>query len=244
MAESRKSKTSPHKFSCQMRDHSEWSVLTEDELNFLNLKKVCRKYARGVVVIHEGDSCRGIYCVESGLIGIRKTNADGNSVLLGRLAGAGSTFGYRPLLAKENHRASAEIMKESIICFIEKKAVWELLSHNPNLGLKFLQMATRDLGKAEEEILQLSTLDLRTRFVHLLLVFMKHYGTVSRDGMVKLELPLSRRDLAAMVGARPETITRVIRKIEEDGIAEFSGRMVTIPEVLRLHKEIEHEHHI
>ncbi len=73
---------------------------------------------------------------------------------------------------------------------------------------------------------------------------MKHYGTVSRDGMVKLVLPLSRIDLAAMVGARPESISRTIRKIEEDGIAEFSGRMVTIPEIGRLHEEIEHDHHI
>ena len=73
---------------------------------------------------------------------------------------------------------------------------------------------------------------------------MKHYGTVSRDGMVKLELPLSRRDLAAMVGARPESISRAIRRLEDDGIAEFSGRMVTIPEVGRLHEEIEHEHHV
>ncbi len=238
------SKTSPHKFSCQMRDHSEWSVLTEDELNFLNSKKVCRKYVRGDVVFHEGDPCRGIYCVESGLIGIRKTDVDGNSVLLARIAVAGSTMGYRPLLAGENHRARAEVMEESIICFIEKKAVWELLSHNPNLGLKFLQIATRDLGEAEEAIFQLSTLDLRTRLVHLLLVFMKHYGTVSRDGMVELELPMSRIDLAAMVGARPESFSRIIRKIEADGIAEFSGRLVTIPEIGRLHEEIEHEHHV
>jgi len=244
MAENKKSKKTHHKPFCRIRNHSEWNVLSEDEMVFLNSKKVCMEYAHGEVVFHEGDPCHGIYCVESGLIGIRKTDADGNSVLLGRLAEAGSTLGYRPLLAGEDHRASAEVIKESTVCFIGKKAVWELLSHNPNLGLQFLQIATRDLGEAEEEILQLTTLDLRARLVHLLLVFMDHYGTVSSDGVVKLELPLSRPDLAAMVGARPESVSRVIRKIEDDGIAEFSGRMVTIPEVERLHKEIEHEHHI
>ncbi len=239
-----KSKIGPDKLSHRMRLHSEWNELTEDELNFLSSKKICKKYARGEMVFHEGDACRGIYCVESGLIGIRKADADGNSVLLGRLAEAGSTLGYRPLLAGENHRASAEVMKESTVCFIEKKAVWELLSHNPNLGLRFLQIATRDLGAAEEEIFQLTALDLRARLVHLLLVFMDHYGTVSRDGTVRLELPLSRPDLAAMVGARTESVSRAFRKIEDDGIAEFSGRMVTIPNIERLHKEIEYEGHL
>src|SRR3989338_513938 len=185
-------------FTCQMRNHSEWSVLTLRELEFLDSKKVCRQYARGEFVFHEGDPCRGIYCVERGLVGIRKADAEGNSVLLGQLAESGSTLGYRPLLAGENHRAGAEVLKESTICFIDKSSVWELIGHNPNLGVQFLRVASKALGEAEEEILKLITLDLRTRLVHLLLIFIKHYGTILESGAVMLELPLSRPDMAAM----------------------------------------------
>jgi len=231
-------------FMCQLRSRSEWSVLSDEELERFNAGKVCRKYAKGEELFGEGDPCRGIYCVESGLIAIRKMDAEGHSVLLGRLAEAGSTLGYRPLLAGELHRGTAEVIRDSFVCFLDKSVVMELLGHNPSLGLKFLKMASKELGDAEEEIFQLTTLDLRTRLSHLLLVLIDRYGNTTADGAAFLELPLSRPDMAALVGARPESVSRVIHKLEEDGVALFSGRKVNIPQLDRLHMELEHEHHI
>ena len=52
-----------------------------------------------------------------------------------------------------------------------------------------------------------------------------------------IELPVSRRDLASMIGTRHETISRIIGRLETDGIAYFSGRQVTIPNVETLRAE-------
>jgi DNA-binding Lrp family transcriptional regulator len=43
-----------------------------------------------------------------------------------------------------------------------------------------------------------------------------------------MELPLSRRDLASMIGTRHETLSRIISRLEEDGVARFSGRTVHV----------------
>ena len=55
-------------FTCQARGRTEWCVLSDEELEVVNNGKVCREYMPGEMVFHEGDDCRGIHCIEQGLI--------------------------------------------------------------------------------------------------------------------------------------------------------------------------------
>ncbi len=230
-------------FTCQARERSEWCALSADELKRLNGAKSVREYLPGEVLFHQGDLCRGIHCFESGMVGIRKIDADGNSVLLG-LVYPGDTLGYRALLTATDHKVSAEALKTTSICFIDSATVRALLKENPALGLQFLQRAAKDVDDAEEKFLQSVTLSVRARFAHLLLVLRDRYATTSDDGTFWLELPISRQDLAAMIGVRPETMSRTIRQFEEDGIAQFSGRTVRVPQVDSLLDQIEPESYL
>ncbi len=232
--------TGPNCFTCQVREKTEWCVLDETELNLINAGKVSRKYLPGETIFFEGDSSEGIYCIESGLVGVRKSDADGNSVLL-FLASPGDTVGYRSLLAGEEHKSSAEVLEPSTVCFIDQTTVRELLTHNPSLGLRFLQRASKDLGDADERILHNVSLSVRARFAHLLLVLIDQHGSKSDDGSSNLNLPLSRQDLAAMIGTSPESMSRTIKKLEDDGVAKFSGRSVHIPTLENLLSEIDPE---
>src|SRR5664280_282212 len=76
-----------------------------------------------------------------------------------------------------------------------------------------------------------ATLSNRHKLVHLLLVLVQRHGHQHTNGSQSIELPVSRRDLASMVGTRHETISRIIGRLETDGVAYFSGRQVTIPNV-------------
>ncbi len=66
------------------------------------------------------------------------------------------------------------------------------------------------------------------------------YGVAGEDGALNLELPLSRQDMAAMIGIRPESMSRAIRSFEEDDIAHFSGRRVHVARIEDLIRELEH----
>jgi CRP/FNR family transcriptional regulator len=130
------------------------------------------------------------------------------------------------------------VLKRSVVCFIKKPLVRELIKQNPELGLEFLQRASRTLGDAEEKFFENVTLSIRARLCHLLLIFKDHYGTTSENGEVSFDLPLSRQDLAALIGARPEAMSRIIKKIDDDGVVLFSGRTVKIPQIDRLADEL------
>ncbi len=234
-----KSATSVNCFTCQARGRTEWCVLTEEELALVNQGKVSRQYLRGDVIFHEGDECRGVHCIESGLVGIRKLDAAGKEVLL-RLSHPGDTMCYRSFLAGNDHNNSAEALEQSVICSVSGATVRSLLNKNPSLGLRFLKHAARDLDDAEEMVLQSTTLPVRARFAHLLLVLKDRYGVTGEDGALVLELPLSRQDMAAMIGIRPETLSRIIRSFEEDDIAHFSGRRVHVARIEDLIRELDY----
>ena len=234
-----KSATSVNCFTCQARGRTEWCVLTDEELALVDQGKVSRQYLPGEVIFHEGDECRGVHCIESGLVGIRKIDVGGNEVLL-RLSHPGDTMGYRSFLAGNDHNNSAEALEPSVICLVGGGTVRSLLEKNPTLGLRFLKHAARDLDDAEEKVLQSTTLPVRARFAHLLLVLKDRYGVTGEDGSLVLELPLSRQDMAAMIGIRPESMSRTIRSFEEDDIAHFSGRRVHVARIKDLIRELDH----
>jgi len=220
-------------FTCQNRERSEWCALTDKELDLLNRAKTDRELAPGTPLFHQGDDCVGVYCIQSGTISIEKVDASGNRVVLS-LAQPGETVGYRFFLAGDaTYGATAVAIEPSTACFIDNATIQSLLTANPALGLQFLRKAAADLNAYDERLMINATLTMEQRFLHLLLVLIDRFTerTETAADSVHFKLPLSRRDLAAMIGVRPESMSRIIRRTEDEGIARFKGRDVVIPRV-------------
>ena len=211
----------------RMAQGTEWSVLTREEIEIFNENVICRIYDAGETIFYERDDCKGLYLVEDGLVGVRKIDVEGGQVLI-RLANPGDTLGYRPLLAGEKHRAGADVIQRARICFLPKTITNRLFISNPELGAGFLQRTAQALGAADERFFETVTLPARVRFIHLLMLMRKNYGSIIEDGSLSLELPLTRRDIASMLGIKAESLSRVVRDIESEGLAHFSGKRIKV----------------
>ena len=227
----------PVELKCKVEEDSEWRTLNGDQIDLFNAAVICRSYKAGETVFMQDDPCKGLYIIESGMIAVRKMDSDGRTAVI-RLGYPGDSLGYRPLLAKENHRASAEVTKDSRVCFVDAKATWELISKNPDLGLRFLERTAKALGEVESRFFEVAALSVRVRLVHLLILLRDKCGRFSTDGTLILELPLTRQDMASMIGARPESVSRAFHELKEDGLAQSSGRQVHVTEYARLIEEL------
>lgn len=225
-------------FTCQNRERSEWCQLSRDELGLLDRAKTCNTYKPGRVIFYQGNPCVGIYCVEEGTVALRKTDADGNTMIV-RLAMPGETLGYRAYFADEPYSCMAEARTTARICFIDRAALSKLLAMNPMLGHTFTQHIAKDLRRSEESRLRTTALSVRARLAHLLLALKERYAQVDSDGAIRIDLPLARQDIASMLGSRPETIARTIRSLEDDGVARFDRRHVVVDDLDCLLDEIE-----
>ncbi len=217
-------------FGCATRNTSEWSALVATDLVSLDEHKICADYPAGRAIFTQGATCRGIFCVSLGVIALRKSDARGKSVLV-RLVTAGETLGYRSFFAGGDYSCTAETMTPARVCFVDKEAVNAIIQRNPVAATAFLQRMAFDLLDAEETQLNQVTMSTRGRFASLLLRLRDEFGVTADDGTITMRIPLSRQDTAAMLGTRPETLARLIRKFEDEGVARFDGRSIVIPDV-------------
>jgi CRP-like cAMP-binding protein len=225
-------------FECQSRNRAEWCQLDASDLAVLDRNKVSTHYEPGQTLYRQGDTCAGVYIVERGTVAERRDDAQGNSAVI-RLRHAGDTLGYRDYFTGNTCSNSAVALADCSICFIPRHSVRALLDRNPSLGLRFLRRLADDLTSAEDTILRNVALPMRQRLVHLLLTLKDHYGEMGEDGVLRMELPLARQEIASILGSRPETITRTIHGLEEDGVAVFSGRAVIVADLDKLLDELE-----
>lgn len=223
---------------CHVRQKSDWRDLDEAATGAIERARRRREYGSGEVVFAQGSANDGVYCVSGGTVGIRRLDSNGNSVLLG-LAYPGDTIGYRSFLTGSEHRTSAEALGPSVVCHLGAAALSGVLAAQPGLGLRFLERSIGELEYAHDAMFRQATLSNRLKLVHLLLVLVRRHGRAQPGGAHAIDLPVSRRDLASMIGTRHETVSRIIGRLEDAGVAHFSGRQVTIPDVKALAAEID-----
>ncbi|HUI94166.1 MAG TPA: Crp/Fnr family transcriptional regulator [Xanthobacteraceae bacterium] len=223
---------------CHVGRRSDWHDLDEASLALLERGRRRRDYGSGEVVFAQGARNAGVYCVSGGTVGIRRLDSNGNSVLL-ELAYPGDTIGYRSFLTDSVHKTSAEALGPSVVCHLDRATLTALLAANPAVGLRFLKRSINAVETAHDTMFRQATLSNRHKLVHLLLVLVGRHGHRLANGSQSIDLPVSRRDLASMVGTRHETISRIIGRLETDGIAHFSGRQVTIPSIDALAAELD-----
>ena len=228
----------PSCFDCQSRHRTEWASLTGADLELIDRAKTCNVYEPGQVVFYEGNACLGIHCVEAGSVKLRRSGPKGDDVVVG-LAGPGDTLGYLAYFGDRGYTSTAEALAPGRICFIDRAAVKALIHRNPAVGLAFLRRLSDDVDRSEEERVKALSLPLRARAAHLLLVLKDRSASADEQGRLTIELPFSRRDMAAMLGTRPESLSRLIRVFESDGIAHFGTREVMVPDLDVLLDELE-----
>lgn len=216
----------------QLMDSPEWNVLKKAEIQLVEKAGIIRKYDSGELIFDEGDVCQGIYIIKNGLVSVHKAGLDGNSSLL-RVVQPGDTLGYRALLSKQNHRASAEALEPTTTCFLEKSVVIRLLQNNQTLRLKFLKKVAMELGDAQGRFHESVTLSVKTRLMLLLISLYDKSDGIRENGKLMMELPISRRDLASMLGIRGESLSRAIHDLHDEGLVHFMDRHIEMRDAVR-----------
>jgi len=128
--------------------------LTKRELNKMKEAMARRKFAKGEVIIKEGDEGDRFYGIVSGEVAVEKKDPSGKTAVLARL-GPGAGFGELALVDKEKRSATCRAESEVETVEITRADFEKLLSENKNMERKMLRalliMITqrlRDTGKS------------------------------------------------------------------------------------------------
>lgn len=205
---------------CVSRVHI-FSTLKEEAFKKISEIIVTRKYKKGQVLFFEGDVEDKLYIVNKGKIKVYKYNKEGREQIL-HILSDGEFVGDMSLLKKGKFQFNAEALEDTYICTIAKDDFDRIITSNPEITLKILEVLHDRLINLENLIQNLSTKDVEVRIASMLKSFAENYGVKQEDGIM-IELPLNREEMANYIGVTRETISRKLTALQEEDIIELIG---------------------
>lgn len=186
---------------------------------------------RGVIFL-EGDPCPGFYVVKSGRVKLVRISRDGKEQII-KILQPGEILGMEVFYDGKRYANTAIVMDDSELCFIEKGAFFRILGEYPTISRKIIIALSKELNDAYERIGDMGLKTAREKMAHLLYTLAKDYG-VMVDGRVRLNLNLSRLEIAELLGITQETSIRLLKAFKEEGILEIRRKEIIIKSMKRL----------
>lgn len=212
---------------CAFYEGSIWRPVEARALPALKRGFTRKDLAEGQLVYAQGDENRGVLCVSAGLIAVRTLQPDGATTLI-KLAYPGDIIGYRSFLAHAPHKTEARALIPSRVCIVAQRDANNVIGGNLAVLKRITSRCVSEIDRNRERIVSASVKSNRDRLRDLLLRLMARHG--QRDGdHLFMQLPLSRSDLADLIGVQRETMSRLFRQLKEDGVLAVSGRRIVMP---------------
>lgn len=213
-------------------------VLDNTEMESILNSHGPRSIRAGETIFAQGETIGGMLCIVDGTVAIHRSHNKDQSSLL-RLRDSGSTLGLDALFGSGVHTTSAVALTNCTVVEIEASKLCSLMSTSPELFRKLMAQLAFALQDSDEARVNAVHLQVRARLAALLLALRDRHGQVDESGNLRIKLPLSRRDMASAIGTRPESLSRAIRALENDDVAQFSGKHVLVQDLDDLLDEVE-----
>lgn len=222
-----------HCEDCPSRGKGIFCELEAASLNELSKQKVTNVFKKGQTLFMEGNPPYGLYCVSEGNIKVTKMGPDGKDTIV-RIATAGDVIGHRSIFTDQHYKATATALDDSNVCFVDKKYILKLVQNKPSVACNLISRLGRDLGASEDKLASFSQKNVRERVSELLLLLKQSHGVEHESGGTRLDIKLTREEMASLVGTATETLIRIISELRDEKIVEQQGKSIVIVDEERL----------
>ena len=193
-----------------------------------------RRYQRGEVVFHEDDHGDRMHIIVEGTVKISITSEDGREKNIA-LFNPGECFGEMALLDGSNRSATATAMEALETLVLMRDDFQAFLTENPQVAADITNLLAQRLRNVNQMLVDTAFLDVPTRVAKQLLTLAASYagGADTSDPPV---VPLGQDELASLVGASRETVSRALTSYRRMGILTTSHRRIVINDMKGLER--------
>jgi CRP/FNR family transcriptional regulator len=186
-----------------------------------------RIYGRGAVVFHEGHMARGIYVLSSGRAKVSISSADGRKLII-RIANGGEVLGLYAGMTGRPFEATAEMVEGGRVDFISREDLLRLLGQQQSFRLDLVEMFSRQFSDFVDHtrMLALSESALE-KLARLILRWGRDFGERTGEG-VRVQIVLTQEEIAQIIGASRETVTRLFSALKRDQIIRVKRNALLI----------------
>ena len=194
-----------------------FAVLTENQLELLTSVVSRKSFPRSTTIIAAGDMTDSLYVIISGRLKVMMTDDDGGEVILAIL-GPNEFFGEMGLLDDAPRSASVVAIEPCELLSLSKKDFKKCMAENFEMTMTVLRGIVKRLREADKKIGSLALMDVYGRVARLLLEMSE-----TIDGQKVVTKKLAKQDIAKMIGASREMVSRVMKDLQTGGFIEVKG---------------------
>lgn len=206
--------------ACAIRNRAICADLDETEIGLLNRIGRRRTLSAGEQLLWEGDDAILVANVIEGVLKTSTQTADGKEQILGLVYA--SDFLGRPF--GETTPYGVEALTDAHICVFRRKDFDRFTREHPRLEHKLLERTLSELDRTRRWMLLLGRMNAGQKVATFLLELADRIGTKGKDGTAGLVLPLSRQQIADVLGLTIETVSRQLTSLRSEGLIDLPSR--------------------
>ncbi len=181
-----------------------------------------RRYRKGTILIHEGDTGDTLFILLSGRIKIYSTDSHDKEITFG-VFGAGEYVGE---MALDGGTRSANVVTQlpSACSVITRSTLLSFIAQNPEFALTLLSKLIRRLRQATEDARSLAFVDVYGRLTRS----MQEMAVAQPDGTSRISERITHQEIASRVGCSREMVSRILKDLQNGGYITVVDRRITL----------------
>jgi len=205
-----------------------FASLGEEQLRMLTAMVTRKSAPRSTTIMAGGDPTDSLYIVLSGRLKVMMSDSEGKEVILAIL-GPGEFFGEMGLIDDEPRSATVVTIESCELLSIAKREFKKAMAENWQMTEAVMRGLVKRLREADRKIGSLALLDVYGRVARLLLDMAEN---VDGEKVVTKRLP--KQEIAKMIGASREMVSRVMKDLQTNGYIEIRGMTIVVRDTIVL----------
>ena len=200
-----------------------FSTLTQAQAESVADSVVQRRFKRGVCIVVQGKKSICLAIVLTGRARVVTTDTRGREVILATM-NPGDYVGEMSLIDNQPHSATVRAEVQTDVLILGRTEFARCLPENTSMAYAVMRGLVQRLRHADRKIESLALMDVYGRVARALLEF----AQPDKDGVLTIKDRVSRQDVAKMIGASREMVSRVMKDLEDRGFIEVTEEGSTV----------------
>ena len=183
-------------------------------------------YPKGATLFVEGQEPRGVFILCAGRVKLSTSSADGKTLIV-RISDPGELLGLPATLTGTPYELTADVLEPALVNFISRIDFLKFLGENGEVGLRVAQQLGETYRTAIAEMRSIGlSHSAGERLARFLLDWCDDHG--EDNGEIRAALTLTHEEIAQMIGASRETVTRLFTDFKKKQLLQMKGSTLII----------------
>jgi CRP/FNR family transcriptional regulator, cyclic AMP receptor protein len=218
--------------NCPHREERLFCDLPPAALQHMSQITSASSYPKGATLFVEGQTPRGVFILCNGKVKLSTSSADGKTLIL-RIADVGEVLGLAAVVSGKEYQATADVLEPTQANFIARNDFLAFLRDHGEAALRVAQQLAENY---HHSLTEMRTIGLSHSAGEKLARFLLDWTAEHHkgNGEIRMTMTLTHEEIAQMIGASRETVTRLFADFKKKQLLEVKGSTLIIRDKARL----------